>query len=279
MTAACLIDGVIANTLPVADRGLRYGDGLFETVGVFGGRAPLWAFHMARLARDAGRLGMPAPDPEVFERDCGRLIENHPDCCLRMTWTRGDGGQAYFPPDEVAPRRIVQRLTLPADLEVQRREGISAVVAALRLAAQPRLAGIKHLNRLEQVLAARECAEAGVDEAVMLDAEGRLAEALTGNLLLVIDGRPVTPAMHGVGVAGVGLEWLIRTVPEIERRTLAPADLERAGEVMVVNSVRGIRPVVALGRKRWRPGEYCRRFQRLWKELVGDQGPVSQEPR
>lgn len=265
---SCFVDGVPSSDVPADDRGLRYGDGLFETIGVFGGRMPLLEFHLARLVRDAGRLEMPAPDPGPLGKDCERLIENYPDCCLRITCTRGGGGQAYFPPADTVPRRIVQRLPLPGDLELQRRDGISALVPDLRLAAQPRLAGIKHLNRLEQVLAARECQQACVDEAIMLDAEDRLAEALTGNLLLVIEGRTVTPLMQDVGVDGVGLAWLMRNVPEIKKRPLTFEDLRRATEVMVINSVRGIRPVVRLGERNWSPGEVCRNFQKLWSDFI-----------
>lgn len=267
----CLVNGRDSGSLPVTDRGLRFGDGLFETVGVFAGRSPFWSLHMDRLRRGCRSLDLPVPDEAVLAADRDRLTEHHPDCVLRITWTRGSGGPAYFPPVDCRPSRIVQRLVLPSDLADQQENGIAAILCSTRLAKQPQLAGLKHLNRLEQVLAAAECARAGVPEGVVRDVDDQVIEAVTGNLLLVIDGELVSPPLDDCGVNGVGLQWLLECGDAaIVRRGVNTNDLARAGEILVLNSVRGIRPVIRLDDRTLSPGPVGIDLRRRWRRALAE---------
>lgn len=267
-----LVNGVADERLPVTDRGLLYGDHLFETVAFVNGRAPLWRFHMARLRRDLARLQMPPPDEEQLARECGRLLAGHGRSIVRITLTRGSGGRAYEPPARPSPRRIVARRDWPQGLERARVAGLALGISPVRLAVGGLLAGIKHGNRLEQVLAADRARRDGLDEAVMLDVEGRAVEAITGNLVIELGGRVLTPGLDRAGVAGVGLSWLRRRLMEAgERRpseeTIKLGDLGRAESIMVINSVAGIRPVCSLDGRPLAISETCRRWQSLWDEL------------
>src|SRR5690554_1411234 len=178
-----LVNGQPANSVPADDRGFLYGDQLFETVGFRAGHAPLWQRHMARLVRSAPRLFMPAPDPCVLEAECKRLLETGGDGVIRISLTRGSGGRAFEPPEAPELRRVLSRRAWPQGLEQQRRNGLVVHSSPLRLAGNSSLAGLKHGNRLEQVLAAEHARRAGMDEALVFAADGELIEAIAGNVV------------------------------------------------------------------------------------------------
>lgn len=264
-----LVDGTATECVPSDDRGLLFGESVFETVAFLTGRAPLWERHLARLASGARALGLEMPDRVVLERECDRLLQSRPAdrAVIRITLTGGSGGHGYWPASAPKPRRILQRRAWPGAIERQRREGLGAVVSQYRLGPAGPLAGLKHGNRLLQTLIARECVRRGAEEALVIDERHRLAEALSSNLLLVADSRLMTPAR--TEVVGVGLSWLSETLgEELEVDSVGIDRLETLSEVLVINSVAGIRPLVAIERHRFPVGPVCRRLQSLWqKEL------------
>ncbi|MEX1197189.1 MAG: aminodeoxychorismate lyase [Pseudohongiellaceae bacterium] len=250
-----LINGEPDTRMDAADRGLQYGDGLFETVLVLGGQPRFWPQHLSRLTTDAGRLGIPV-DPQKMEEETRRLLDSLPDTSpdagngiLKMILTRGCGGRGYRAPRPSSPSRILQWHPLPPDLDRQRRDGIAVTECRHPVSINPVLAGIKHLNRLDQVMAASEL-EPPWDEGVMCDAEGRLVEGTRSNLFLVKDGCLRTPAVIRCGVAGILRAEVLRLAHD---RNL-PAELIdtrldgllEADEIFACNSVAGIMPVCRL---------------------------------
>lgn len=264
-----LVDGRPDQAVPADDRGLLFGEHVFETIAFWHGQAPLWSGHMQRLARGAEVLGVMLPDPAQLARDCRILLQACPDCSavIRITITAGSGGRGYWPVAQPRSRRIVQRRPWPSDLEDQRRSGLRAIFSAHRLADEGVLAGLKHGNRLLQTLAARECARAGADEAVLLDSAGRLAEAVSSNLVLVGADGIATPPQPAV--AGVGLAWLREELAsELAESSVFPAELDAVSELLVINSIGGIRPVTQLGRFRFEAGPVFRRLHTLWQSKL-----------
>ena len=263
-----LINGRVDDRVPADDRGLLYGDCLFETIGFRAGVAPLWSWHWQRLTESSARLGLVVPDEDIALDECRQLAGNA-RCVIRLTLTRGSGGRAYEPPAEPDCRRIVHRRDWPARIGQQRDRGVRVVTSPIHLAGHSLLAGMKHGNRLEQVLAAKDCRERSVEEALMLDVSGNLVEAIASNVIVVIEGRALTPRVEGAGVAGVGLAWL-RSQPEValESATINRHDMNRAEEVMMINSVAGIRPVMAVDDRALDVGKICRTWQRLWTERI-----------
>ncbi len=260
----CLVDGRPAESVPADDRGLLYGDALFETIAFHDSRAPLWPLHWQRLKRGSDLLGIEVPEQSMLLADCRRLAP--PGCAVivRVSLTRGSGGRAYFPDPARPARRIVQVRDWPVDLDRQRREGLVVITASTTLATGSMLAGLKHANRLEQVLAAQECAAADADEAMVFDNQGALVEAIAANLIVEFGTRAVIP-LSDSGVAGVGLAWLeARSDIELERARVTRADLDSASGIMVINSVAGIRPVRQLDGRRLDVTDRCRAWQRLW---------------
>lgn len=239
-----LVDGRPLDNIPVTDRGLNYGDGLFETARVHGGRVPLIERHLTRLQAGCGRLGILYPGDASLRRDIERLLERGArEGVLRLVLTRGDGGRGYTPSRDPVGRRIASLHPLPGPLP----ESFEAGVCVTRLGSSPALAGLKHLGRLEQVLAAAEVAEAGWDEGLVLDRTGNVIEATRHNLFYLRDAAICTPPLEESGVAGVmrGLvmEVLASLGQPVALRPLRYDELHEIDELLLCNAVAGIRPV------------------------------------
>ena len=223
------------------DRGLAYGDGLFETMRIDRGGVPWWPRHRARLAQGARRLGIAMPTGPWLDGRVAEAVDGVDQGVLKLVLTRGAGARGYLPPAQPAPTLIlsVHPLSAPSG------RGLDVAWSPVRLAEQPLLAGIKHLNRLEQVLARQEAATRGLDEALMLDASGRPVCATSANLVVLVEGRWLTPPTDRCGVAGVCRGWLLERGLVCEAQ-LPPAQVEAAQAVFLCNAVRGILPVARM---------------------------------
>ena len=233
------VDGV-----PADDRGLAYGDALFETMRAHRGEVPWWDRHWARLQTSAERLKMPLPDLSRVTREAGALLAGR-DVVLKLQITRGSGGRGYAPPANPEPLWLLSVHPLPESVAA-----LDAIWCETRLARQPLLAGMKHGNRLEQVLARDEVTQAGADEGVVRDVAGRVTSGTAGNLF-IHDGQGWhTPELDHAGVAGVCRGWVIEATGAAVRR-IRVDEVERAEAVFLCNSVRGILPVRQLGARAW----------------------------
>ncbi|MFP4276208.1 MAG: aminotransferase class IV [Wenzhouxiangella sp.] len=264
-----LLDGQPAEAVPADDRGLLYGESAFETIAFQDGRAPLWDRHIARLGRAAAAIGWDMPDSALLAAECTQALRffGADRAVVRITLTGGSGGQGYWPPAGAEPRRIIWPRRWPVGINRQRQAGLATIISRYRLGPPGPLSGLKHGNRLLQTLVARECRERGGEEALLLDEHGQLAEAISSNLILVAGRRLLSPAR--VAVAGVALAWLSEELGgELESGSVPASQLELLSEVLVINSVAGIRPVIAVDQHRFGCGPVGRRLQALWhKEL------------
>lgn len=263
-----LVNGVPDARVAPTDRGLLYGDGLFETIAFHRGRSALWSLHMTRLIDGCRRLDLPQPDVDVLAAECRELLGNGDSAVIRIGITRGSGGRGYFPPESPEPTRMVTRRELPENLKSQRISGLDLHTSRVRLGLNA-LGGIKHTNRLEQVLIAGECARYAAEEALVLDAEDMIVEGLAGNVIVVRRGRLIAPGPHPAAVAGVGLEWLRRHPDSaLEERPLAADELTGEDALWVINSVRGPCRVRSLdGRVLARDGQIAQ-WQKRWQKEV-----------
>ena len=265
--ARVLVNGDADAHVAADDRGLCYGDGLFETVLFVRGRAPLWARHMHRLVASCARLSLPAPDLALLAREAEHVSAGLERAVVRITYTRGSGPRGYAFPHGAPAARIVATAAAPAIPTGWYHGGIRVRACALRLSEQPRLAGIKHLNRLEQVLARAEWEDDAIVEGILCDAHERVISATAANIFAVIDGRLVTPALERCGVAGVGRAEVLAQHADCDVRDLTMEELLRADEVFLSNSVRGIVPVKALDDRRWKVGATARALLAHWQAL------------
>jgi 4-amino-4-deoxychorismate lyase len=179
--------------------------------------------------------------------------------------TRGDAGRGYRPEPGSRPTRICRRFDWPTHDRDWHETGVEVRWCATRLAIQPALAGCKHLNRLEQVLARAEWTDPRVVEGLMLDTEGTVVSGTQSNLFVVRDGELLTAGIDRCGVSGVVrgavLDAAHREGFSVRECRLAPADLATADEIFLTSAIIGIWPVVALDGRRWAVGAVTRRAQ------------------
>jgi 4-amino-4-deoxychorismate lyase len=267
MKPRVLVDGQAHAQVSALDRGLGYGDGLFETVRFVGADAPLWARHMQRLGEGCRRLGLPMPDTAQLLAEARTASNGMAHAVVRITLTRGAGARGYAPPAQPRPTRVVAAFEPPPQDEAAQAGGIRVRLCELHLAPQPLLAGLKHLNRLEQVLARAEWDDPAIAEGLLCDVEGLAICATSANLFAVHDGVLATPALDRCGVAGVARAEILACRPQVQVRPIPLAELRRADELFLSSSVRGILPVRELDGVAFGVGPVTRALQAHWRAL------------
>lgn len=242
------VNGTIGAQLSPLDRGFAYGDGLFETCRIFAGAIPLWEWHRGRLQTGCERLKIPLDTTRLADYLL-QLIElsGLREGVLKVTVSRGAGGRGYRLPEQSDPTYCLAVFP-PAKTDAGQK-GIAVRVCQQRLAHNPSLAGIKHLNRLEQILARAEWQDDTYAEGLMLSETGDLIEATASNLFLVRKNSLLTPDLACSGVAGVMrqviLEQLAPLLPvPVHVTQLTPTDLASADEIFLCNSLMGITPIL-----------------------------------
>jgi 4-amino-4-deoxychorismate lyase len=267
LIARVLVDGRADERISVLDRGLGYGDGLFETIRFQGADAPLWARHMQRLAEGCRRLGLPMPAPALLLNEARATSRGLAQSVVRITLTRGTGARGYRPPAQPRATRIVAAFDAPPHDGAALADGIRVRLCVLRLGAQPALAGLKHLNRLEQVLARAEWDDPAIGEGLLCDADGLAISATAANLFAVFDGVLATPAVDRCGVAGVARAEVLAAWPLVQVRAIRLEELRHAQELFLSSSVRGILPIRELDGRALAVGRVTRALQSHWREL------------
>lgn len=247
------VNGRAETTIDALDRGLQYGDGLFETIAVTGSRPRFLEWHLERLASGARRLGFPALDLVRLRTEIASAITK-PDVVVKLILTRGSGPRGYRPPEDPKPTRIVAAFDWPVSSPTAATEGVRVGWCDTRLGRNPVLAGLKHLNRLEQVLARAEWEDGTMDEGLMQDDRGRVIGGTQSNLFARLAGRWVTPILDECGVAGIMRRafrhWAADRGETIAERAVAGDELADATSLILTNSLIGARPVHELaGRK------------------------------
>ncbi|SDN22972.1 aminodeoxychorismate lyase [Vreelandella arcis] len=248
--------------VPFDDRGLAYGDGVFETVLLHEGRPLLWRQHVERLQAGCQRLGIEPPT----EDELSATWQATPSVAwevLKIIVTRGSGGRGYALPHTAVPRLISQRVAFQPDPTAWA-SGVSVRICQLRLARQPCLAGIKHLNRLENVLARQEWTSPTIREGLLSDSHGWIIEATSMNLFWEQDGCIMTPVLDQCGVAGT-LRAALIDAQQVTPGQLALDDIASVDRLWLANSVQGVWPVTDL----WTPQGTC---LRRWESA--DQDPL-----
>jgi 4-amino-4-deoxychorismate lyase len=250
-----LINGVPGNSIDAHDRGLQYGDGVFRTLRIEQGRPRHWQRHYLKLSQDCAALDIACPDAELLTDELQQLAANQPDGIAKIIITRGNSRRGFRPSFSSTPNRILAISALPELPETNRLHGVKVRVCDLRLSHQPRLAGIKHLNRLENVLAAMEWSDPEIAEGLLLDMASNVVEGTRSNLFLVRGDELWTPDLSHCGVAGVQRERVLDSAASngIASRTgrFGLTDLLEADEVFLVNSVIGLWPIRQLQERVW----------------------------
>ncbi|WP_416740024.1 aminodeoxychorismate lyase [Pseudomonas sp. NFX71] len=265
------VDGQPADALSLKDRGLAYGDGLFETIAVRGGQPLLLDRHLARLADGCLRLAITA-DHALIRSELLAYAAALGEGVLKLILTRGDSLRGYAPDPAAQARRILQGNRPAAYPVVHGEHGVRLFPCTTRLSRQPLLAGLKHLNRLEQVIARSEWQDTEHAEGLMLDQAGRVIEGVFSNLFLIRDGVLITADLKRCGVAGVMRAELLFQAESLGIPTqitdISLDQLQWADEVFVCNSVYGVWPVRAYAALSWSIGPLTRKLQTIARVLL-----------
>lgn len=260
-----LVNGVSQTQIDISDRGFQYGDGLFETLAVSNGLALFLRQHLARLEAGCRRLAIPFPDPHILAQEAQQLVQDCTHAVLKIILTRGTGGRGYRPPETVHTTRVLSLHPYPDYPPAYAENGIVARFCTTRLGLNPALAGIKHTNRLEQVLARAEWTDANIQEGIMLDINGRVIEGTMSNLFYVKNNVLHTAELSHAGVLGIIRAFVLEQalglgIPTLEHDYTA-LELLSADEVFVCNSVIGIWPVKQIDSTLFAVGPLTRQMQ------------------
>jgi 4-amino-4-deoxychorismate lyase len=243
---AILVNGERNTAVHVFDRGFQYGDGVFETIAVYQGSPLLWEQHIERLTFGARRLNIPVPDPAVLRHEAEKLCDGNARAVLKLILTRGMSTRGYSPHTADHPTRVLIRSAWPDYPNSAFHEGVRVRICHTRLGHNPQLAGIKHLNRLEQVLARAEWGSEYA-EGLMCDQEGFVIEGTMSNIFSVKNGVLRTPDVTRCGVEGVMRAMVLQAARKLqvpcEIGTLAVTELESATELFLTNSLIGVWPI------------------------------------
>ena len=224
-------------------RALQYGDGVFTTIAIKQGQPQLWPLHLARLQLSVTRLAMPTLDWSALTNAVFTQATTQPsDGVIKLLISRGIGGRGYAPSHDTTPLIYLYHAPMP-DYQRWREQGIRVGIAQLRLAIQPALAGLKHTNRLEQVLLKQELAKTDFDDLLVADQQEQLTEATAANLFYLLDGKWYTPPLHLAGVAGVMRQHILTAQALCSERSLPLAELERVEAMFICNALLGVAPV------------------------------------
>jgi 4-amino-4-deoxychorismate lyase len=227
------------------DRGLTYGDGVFETILLHAGKLVWWREHWQRLARGASVLKIKTPDEAIVRSASQHFLANADTGVLKIILTRGSGGRGYAVPENQDPRIIISMHPAPSPIH----SAVNLRWCETRLARQPLLAGIKHLNRIEQVLARNEWQDRNIFEGLMCDTEGNVVCATSANIFAKIRGQWLSPKIDQAGIAGIARTWVLRQWPQVREAHLSRLQVEQAESIFICNAVRGILAVNSLEEK------------------------------
>lgn len=249
------VNGIVDGQVSPLDRGFTYGDGVFETCRMISARIPLWDLHRQRLLASCDTLLIPLQIDRV-EQYLHQLIEQISaaelqDAVVKIIVTRGEGGRGYGLPETVNPTICIGVFPVRTYPEHYIAQGVTVRICQQRLGCNRTLAGLKHLNRLEHILARAEWNDKSIAEGLLLDTQDYLIEATVSNIFIVKQGALLTPDLTQAGVSGVMRRFIMDTLapqlglaPTIKHLTLN--DLYDADEVFLSNSIFGVWPVTKL---------------------------------
>jgi 4-amino-4-deoxychorismate lyase len=263
------INGREASRIDARDRGLQYGDGVFETMRIHQGRARLLDYHLERLALGCGRLKIAGPPSRTLRREIESAAARRREGVLKLIVTRGIGRRGYLRSGREHCTRILTLHPLPHGVRSDGSAPARVRLCATPLGLNPHLAGLKTLNRLESVLARSEWKDVRIWEGLMLDVDENIVCGTMSNLFLRRGAMLMTPVLDRCGVAGVMRRWIMETARDFNlratERRVRWQDLRHAEEVFMSNAVVGLRSVAVIehGRKRLRHSsfEFAQRFR------------------
>ncbi len=256
MSDSILINGSFNGAISALDRGFTYGDGVFRTLKVVHGLPEHWPAHYQKLVKDCSAIGIVCPSADEFINDFEQLFSIEELVAVaKIIITRGEGARGYNPPAITNPTRVMIKSNLPNYPQRQFDEGVMLHLCETRIGHQPKLAGVKHLNRLENVLARMEWHDPEITDGLMLDIANNVIECTAANVFARYGDLLITPQLDQCGVAGVTRNQIMARAHSLDLKTAVETiDLKQllsADEMIICNSLFGVWQVRQLEQKKW----------------------------
>ncbi len=255
-----LINGSFDQAISVFDRGFSYGDGVFRTMKIRNGIPVSWPFHYQKLVADCAAIGIVCPSAELLMSDLQKLFERELFSgdvmqVAKIMITRGEGERGYAPPTITVPTRVVIKSGFPNYADSLFDDGARLHVCNIRLGIHPKLAGIKHLNRLENVLARMEWRDESIFDGLLLDPTGNVIECTMSNVFARFGRDLLTPDLSQCGVAGITRQRIIGLSSvlglNIQVKPITLEQFLKADEIVICNSLYGALQVKAINHHTW----------------------------
>ncbi len=268
-----LLNGSPAQQVSVFDRALHFGDGLFETIACRSGRPRFLSLHLERLLLGCQRLGIEPGNLDEVRAEVRSLAREVENAIVKVILTRGTAlARGYGVTGREKAMRITFRYAWPPETATESQDGVRVRTAKLRLGENPALAGLKHCNRLEQILARREWTDPGIAESLLFSSSGRLVSGTMSNVFIVEGSRLRTPRLDLCGVAGVMRRVVLREAERagiaVQEDVLGAEDVHKAGELCLTNARMGLWPLRELDGRALHPGGTTRWLQQILTPLL-----------
>ncbi len=262
-----LINGSPHLAISPLDRGFAYGDGVFRTLKVINAQPQHWPQHYQKLVADCAAISIVCPSAELLMSDLIQLFKPDEIAVAKIIITRGEGERGYAPPAVTMPTRVLIKSAMPQYAKANYTNGVELYLCNTRLSVQAKLAGIKHLNRLENVLARMEWQNEAIFDGLMLDAQANAIECTMSNIFARFGDTFITPDLSECGVAGITRQQIIsHAAPlglQIKVAALPLAQLLKAEEVIICNSLYGAFQVNKIGTNTCKPGNLAKKIREL----------------
>jgi 4-amino-4-deoxychorismate lyase len=262
-----LINGSFDQSISPFDRGFAYGDGIFRTLIVKAGQPIHWALHYQKLVEDCVVIGIVCPGADLLISDIALLCSVEEMAIAKIIITRGEGERGYATPSIITPTRVVIKSSLPSYADTFYVEGVALHLCETRLSAQPKLAGIKHLNRLENVIARSEWQDETLFDGLLLDSQDQVIECTMSNIFARFGDELLTPDLSHSGVAGITRQRILHLAKSLNLmtkvHTLPLTHLLKADEVLICNSLYGAFQVTRILDKTWKPQPLANQIRNL----------------
>lgn len=266
------INGTPANTISADDRGLLYGDGVFETMLALHGRLPFWEAHRQRLESSLSRLFIPRIDSVSLLDDVSQNLDESTHQVIKIIVTRGTAQRGYSISANSKPTVIISVAKADKAILTRTHRPGRVMFCQTRLGRQQQLAGIKHLNRLEQILARKEVDDAGYDEGIVADSNEQIIEATQHNFFIIKDNELYTPDLSYCGVEGIMRKFALQQAELMNLKThIQPLDKDfilSADELFLTNSITGIWPICELDNKRFEAGSITLKLKNIVDDIL-----------
>jgi 4-amino-4-deoxychorismate lyase len=239
----CSINGKQVKQLSVKNRGFSYGDGLFTTGKISNGCVEMLPLHITRLIDGCIKLKIEQPNMNELKNELQKIACSYTKAVIKVVITAGEGGRGYSRLGTSSPTVVISVSAYPEHYPLWKKNGINLGISSLQLGINPMLSGLKHLNRLEQVLIREELDNRVEDDLLVTNINGHIIETSCANLFWIIDGQYYTPNITHSGVAGLVRANILINIPNVILDDFVLSDVEQAQSMFICNSVMGIVPI------------------------------------